>query len=630
MCGISGFAGLTLGRADLEAMNRTLAHRGPDGRGIHLDGPVGLAHTRLAIIDPAGGVQPMSSPDGRFTLCFNGEIYNFRELRRELEADGFRPRTDSDTEVLLHLLAASWTDGLSRLNGMFALACWDSRWKRLLLARDRLGMKPLYVCEHGGGLLFASEIKAMLPYLPQREPDLETIYEFFTFQNVLCDRTFFGHVRKLPQGGYLEWTPEGVTRGRFWTFAFPKPFEKGFPEAVARYGHLLEAAVDRHMIADVPLGAYLSGGIDSSSVATLAAGRCSGPLHTFTGAFTDAPYYDEREGSRAVAEAIGAVRHEVEISPEDYLKNIGRVIYHLDEPTLGTGALPQFMVSELTARSVKVVLTGHGGDETFAGYQVFKTALIREVQGFFGKLATLARVRPDEMTRVLYFLLYPLRYPEVGSGLFIMTPRARRAAFFTPDFLSGMRHFEPTERIAQALGGDEATPGQRMLRLYLTTYLPTLFIQEDKVGMAHSLEARMPLCDNTLLDLALSLPLGLKLNRGSLKAIPREAMRHRLPPRLFSLPKRGFPTPFARWYRRDPLRSFMRDTLFSPRARQRGIVNTARLERIFDALDKGSGDGLMDYARANTLYSASAVELWFQTFIDPARAHSPAQTARAA
>jgi asparagine synthase (glutamine-hydrolysing) len=614
---------MNLGRADLEVMNRVLAHRGPDGAGIHLDGSAGLAHTRLAIIDPVGGVQPMTTPDGRHTLCFNGEIYNFRELRRELEADGFRPRTDSDTEVLLHLLATSWTEGLARLNGMFALACWDARWKRLLLARDRLGMKPLYVCEHGGGLLFASEIKAMLPHLPGREPDLETIYEFFTFQNVLGDRTFFRHVRKLPQGGYLEWTPEGVTRGRFWTFSFPEPFSGDFGAAVEQYGQLLDAAVARHMIADVPLGSYLSGGIDSASVATLAAGRCDGPLHTFTGAFTDAPYYDEREGSRAVAGAIGAVRHEVEISPGDYLKNIGRVIYHLDEPTLGTGALPQFMVSELTARSVKVVLTGHGGDETFAGYQVFKTALIRETPGILGKLAALSRVRPDELTRVLYFLLYPLRYPEVGSGLFIMTPRARRAAFFTPDFLAAMRGFEPTQRIAQALGGDEATPGQRMLRLYLTTYLPTLFIQEDKVGMAHSLEARMPLCDNTLLDLALSLPLGLKLHGGALKAIPRAAMRRRLPDTLFSLPKRGFPTPFARWYRREPLRSFIRDLLFSPAARQRGIVNPGHLQGLLDALDKGSGDGLMDYARANTLYSASAVELWFRTFMDapqPARA----------
>lgn len=619
MCGISGFAGLGLDREALEAMNRTLAHRGPDGRGIHLDDSVGLAHTRLAIIDPAGGAQPMATPDGRHILCFNGEIYNFRELRRELEADGFRPRTDSDTEVLLGLLAASWTRGLSRLNGMFALACYDAREKRLLLARDRLGMKPLYVCEHGGGLLFASEIKAMLPHLPEREPDLETIYEFFTFQNVLGERTFFRHVRKLPQGGYLEWTPQGVRRGRFWEFSFPEPFAGGFPEAVEHYSHLLDAAVTRHMIADVPLGSYLSGGIDSSSVATLAAGRCSGPLHTFTGAFTDAPYYDEREGSRAVAEAIGAVRHEVEISAEDYLENIGRVIYHLDEPTLGTGALPQFMVSELTARSVKVVLTGHGGDETFAGYQVFKTALIREARGLFGKLAALLRVRPDEMTRVLYFLLYPLRYPEVGSGLFIMTPRARRGAFFTPDFLSAMRGFEPMERIAQALGKDDSTPGRRMLRLYLTTYLPTLFIQEDKVGMAHSLEARMPLCDNTLLDLALSLPLGIKLHGGRLKAVPREAMRSRLPDTLFSLPKRGFPTPFARWYRREPLRSFVRDLLFSTAARQRGIVDSGRLETVFQALDKGPGDGLMDYARANTLYSASAVELWFRTFIDPSR-----------
>lgn len=616
MCGISGFAGWGLHRQDLERMNHILAHRGPDGKGIHLDPPVGLAHTRLSIIDPAGGVQPMSSPDGRFTLCFNGEIYNFRDLRKDLEAKGRTLRTNSDTEVLLTLLAEAWTSGLERLNGMFALACWDAKEQRLLLARDRLGIKPLYYCEHRGALLFASEIKAMLPYLPEREPDLETIYEFFTFQNVLGERTFFRDVLKLPQGGYLEWTPKDVRHGRFWEFSFPEEFPGDFQDAVQEYAALLEAAVERHMIADTPLGSYLSGGLDSSSVATLASRRCNAPLHTFTGAFTDAPCYDEREGSRAVAAAVGAEIHEVEITPEHYLKHMGAVIYHLDEPTLGTGALPQYVVSELTSRSVKVVLTGHGGDETFAGYQVFKTALIREARGMGGKARALLDVRADEWSRVLYFLLYPLRYPEVGSGLFIMTPRAKRKNFFSQDFLAGMRHFEPMDRIAQALGNDELSPGQRLLRLYLTTYLPTLLIQEDKVGMAHSLEARMPLCDNTLLDLALRLPLRLKLQGGALKAIPRQAMRASLPPVLFSLPKRGFPTPFARWYRSEPLRSHIRDILFSRAARERGLVDQAHLQSLLASLERSGGDSLMDYARANVLYSASAVELWYNTFMD--------------
>lgn len=619
MCGIVGFSG----QARPEALRRALdllAHRGPDDEGCYEDAHMSLGHRRLAIIDLATGHQPMHSTSGRYVIVFNGEIYNFRDLRRQMEGRGHIFHTQSDTEVLLEWLALYGVEGLSKLNGMFALALWDRTENKLLLARDRLGMKPLYVRQVGNDLVFASEIKAILEISGRVESDRETIFQFVTFQNVLSDRTFFRNILKLPPSGWLKWDPGmGCRQGQYWEPTFSSRFGGSFGESVDAYTGVLAAAVDRHMLADVPVGSYLSGGIDSSSVTVSAADRTSGALHTFTGAFADAPYYDERIGSRAVAAQVGAHLHEVEIGPADFCADIGKVIYHLDEPTLGTGALPQFEVSKLAARHVKVVLTGHGGDEAFAGYQVSKAVAIREAasKNPLAAIRAIAGVRKDEITRVLYFLLYPLLYPEVGHGLFIMVPRRHRTKVMTAGFLDNIGDYEPLEEVTKFLQPG-LSPGQALMTLYLRTYLPTLFLQEDKVGMAHSLEARMPLCDNAVVDLALSIGLTEKLHGGLLKAIPKAAMRHRLPPLLYSLPKRGFPTPFARWFRVGQVREMMEDLLLSARARERGIFRQEYAERLFRENLGSRTDTLFDYARANQMYSMAMVELWFRTFVDQA------------
>jgi asparagine synthase (glutamine-hydrolysing) len=595
-----------------------IVHRGPDDEGCYEDAHLSLGHRRLAIIDLATGRQPMYSADGRFVIVFNGEIYNFRELRQRLKGQGHTFRTQSDTEVLLEWLALRGVDGLVELNGMFVFALWDRTEKRLLLARDRLGMKPLYVRRMADDLVFSSEIKAILEIAGRGEADNETILQFVTFQNVLSDRTFFRGIYKLPPGGWLEWTPgRGGRQGLYWEPTFTDRFRGAFGAAVDAYRQALVAAVDRHMLADVPVGTYLSGGIDSSSVTVAAADRTPGVMHTFTGAFVDAPYYDERIGSRAVANQVGAHLHEVEISAADFCADLGKVVYHLDEPTLGTGALPQFEVSKLAARHVKVVLTGHGGDEAFAGYQVNKAVAIREhaARNPFAALRAMVGVRPDEIARVLYFLFYPLLYPEVGHGLFIMVPRRRRAKVLTTDFLGALGDYEPMAEPAKHLRPG-MSPGQALMTLYLRTYLPTLFIQEDKVGMAHSLEARMPLCDNELIELALGIGLAEKLHGSTLKAIPKAAMRHRLPQVLFTLPKRGFPTPFALWFRSGHVRELMEDLLLSGRARQRGIFRPEYVAQLFHANLTSRTDTLFDYARANQLYSMAVIELWFRTFVD--------------
>ncbi len=623
MCGLVGVAsrdGRGLPPEELAELMQLLRHRGPDDEGMYRDPFVALGHTRLAIIDPAGGRQPMISSDGRFVLIYNGEIYNYRELRKILAGKGYLFTTQSDTEVLLYWLIEHGTEGLISLNGMFAFALWDRQEKLVFMARDRLGIKPLYYHQDAaGGLVFASEIKAILPRLSARTANLEAIYEFATFQNIFSEKTFFYGVNRLLPGCWLTWRPTSLTTGCYWDVAFPRDYQQSFGEVVQTYYETLDRAVDRHLIADVPVGAYLSGGFDSSSVASMAAPRLSGPMHTFTGAFTDAPYYDEREGSRAVARQIGALAHEITITPEDYLAHYGKVVYLLDEPTLGTGALPTYMTSRLASRHVKVVLTGHGGDEMFAGYQVNKVALLREAsaKGISSFLAALMGVRLDELSRFLYYWLYPILFPEVRHGLFIMVPKRKRASFFTGDFLAQMRQYEPLDNLDNFANGNDDLPGERLARLYLKVYLPTLLNQEDRMSMGHSIESRTPMCDNELLDLSLRIPLDLKLMQRNLKAIIKEALKPYLPEILYRLDKRGFPTPFSLWYRREPLKTFMKDLLLDQRTRERGIFNVPYLEKIFQRNLTSRSDNLYDYTRANILWSVGIVEAWFRTFIDP-------------
>jgi asparagine synthase (glutamine-hydrolysing) len=280
--------------------------------------------------------------------------------------------------------------------------------------------------------------------------------------------------------------------------------------------------------------------------------------------------------------------------------------------------MPQYMVADLASQNVKVVLTGHGGDELYAGYQVNKVALIKEtLERRPSKMCSvLLGIRRDEWTRVLYYLLYPLIYPEIRYGLYIMIPKRKRSSFLTPEFLRENLGFEPFESLNDFINGKDYSPGQQLLALYLKTYLPTLFLQEDKMSMAHSVEGRTPLCDNHLVDLALKFPLETKLWNYELKALTKAAMRLRLPDLLYALPKRGFPTPFAIWYRSDPVKALMKDLLFGKQAKERGLFNTARIERIFEANMRSKTDSLYDYARASILYSLALVELWFRTFMD--------------
>ena len=617
MCGLVGLAGANR-KSEIESVLPLISHRGPDGQGVYADEDVTLGHCRLAIIDPAAGTQPFIDPSGRYVLVYNGELYNFRELGARLERLGHRLSTHCDTEVLAYWLAHFGESGLADLNGMFAFAFWDAKERTLLLARDRIGIKPLYFASHGCALIFGSEIKAMLPFLPRCDADAEAIYEFVTFQQTVSDRTVFRGISRLSPGRWLKWTPANLREGTYWDLSIAPTFRGTHAEAVERYRLLLDAAVQRQMISDVPLGSHLSSGLDSSAVATLAARHSSSRLATFTGAFTDGDYYDERTGTRIVAAQISADAHEIEITAHDLERHFADVVWHLEEPTLGTGALPQYMVAGLAARHVKVVLTGHGGDELFAGYQVNKAALVRNAlhRGPLSLLSALQSIRRDEFTRVLYFLFGPLLFPDVGYGLFVMTPERQRSATLHPDFLAAVRRHDPRRALESRIPDSVKDHSERLMHVYLKVYLPTLFIQEDKVGMAHSIEARVPICDNELIDFACSLSLEQKLHAGNLKSIPRDACRSLLPDKILTMPKRGFPTPFARWFRDGRLSRFIVDRLLSRRARERNIFNPSEIDKWVGQLRNAKLDTLLDYARANRLYSAAVVEQWHRTFID--------------
>ena len=619
MCGVIGVAGENC-PDKVRAVIQRIAHRGPDDSGVYADAAVTLGHCRLAIIDPAHGRQPFQTANGRFVLSYNGEIYNYRELARRLRDRGVVLQSRSDTETLAYWFQEFGLDGLADLDGMFAFAIWDTHEQRLVLARDRFGMKPMYLAHTAGKLVFGSEIKAMLPWLERRH-NPRAIAQFLTFQNVLTQETFFAGVEKLEPGSWVEWTPRGTRTGKFWSLEFPEtPAEAGLAQAAEEFTSLFDASVKRHLISDVQVGSYLSGGIDSASVATRGAGLLGAPsFPTFTGAFTDRPYYDERDGARAVADRIGAEFNDVEITPDLFENALARVAWHLDEPTLGTGAVPQYIVSGLAAQHAKVVLTGHGGDELFAGYQVNKAFRIKDAlrSGPLDLIRALGSVRRDELTRILYYLLFPLVQPEVGNGIFIMTSRRgwprTAGAGLIEELGPG---FAPAETVSDLFAGKGYTPAQMLFALYLRTYLPTLFIQEDKVGMAHSIEARMPICSNDLLSFATDLGLDSKLAGGALKAIPRAAARQWLPEMIFDLPKRGFPTPLARWFRAGHLKDMVHDLVASSQTEERGIINAPAARKLFEANAKSSSDTLADYARANKLYSLAMVELWFRTFID--------------
>jgi asparagine synthase (glutamine-hydrolysing) len=635
MCGIAGIVGFDpRHRVDAERLRRmrdALRHRGPDGEGVWMEGPVGLAHRRLAIVDVAGGAQPMSNEDGGVWVTCNGEIYNHAELRARLVARGHRFRTGSDTESIVHLYEEEGDGCVDRLRGMFAFALWDRERGRLLLARDRLGIKPLYYAATEGELLFASEIKAILAAGPIR-PVLDTavLPEFLATRFVAGEATFFRGVRKLLPGRTLAWSAAGGLRGRrYWSLPLEVREEAGSLEDEARgIRERLEGVVRRHLMSDVPLGLFLSGGLDSSGLAALMAPMAAAPIRTFSVGFAE-PGANELPFARLAAAAVGAEHREVLVSPGDFFDALPRLVWHEDEPIAFASSVPLFFVSRLARRHVKVVLTGEGADELFLGYERYRvTAWNERLGGVWDRLVPAvvrsgvrhaARALPRSVRRYAgrTFLAMP---PGVRSRFFenfaVFPVALQRRLLALPELLAARDPY------AEGLRRFERAPGgilERMSHADLQTYLVELLMKQDQMSMAASIESRVPFLDHEFVEHVVAMPGRYKLRGLTTKAVLRKALEGLVPPAILRRRKMGFPVPVGRWLR-GPFRAAAEDLLLGPRALERRLFEPAVVRRLFEEHRSGRAE------HGDRLWLLLNLEVWQRVFLDgdaAARASHP-------
>jgi asparagine synthase (glutamine-hydrolysing) len=624
MCGIAGKLVFdSEAKADaglLRRMMQTIAHRGPDGDGVYCDGPVALGHRRLAIIDLRTGDQPMSNEDGSVWVVFNGEIYNFRALRAELQSRGHVFRSSSDTEAIVHLYEDLGDRCVEHLQGMFAFALWDARARRLLLARDRVGIKPLYFADTGRSLVFGSEIKAVLadPTV-HRDTDWTCIDRFLTYYYLPGDRTLMRSVRKLEPGHCLTVQDGKVSVKQYWDLSFTGAHGSTSLEDSARsLRELLQASVRSHMISDVPVGVLLSGGVDSSGVLALAS-QGSEPLHSFTVGFDGADVTDERPYARLAAEAFGTHHHETTISSDDFADFLPRYVWHMEEPVCEPPAIALYFVSKLARDlGIKVLLSGEGGDEAFAGYQDYRNLLALEAlktgfgpaRGLVGAgFRTLQRVgwrraaHYSELTSLASDDYYFSRTATPG------TPFNRlKAALYTEGLvacLDDSRSDEPTRRL---LGKAPARPLlDRLLYVDTKSWLPDdLLVKADKMTMAASVELRVPLLDHRVLEFAATLPWQHKVFGWKLKRVLRQALAPLLPAAILQRKKAGFPVPYARWMRHE-LAPHIHDVLLSPSSLCRQLFNRRAVEQIL--ADNASAPGC-----PKEVFSLLVLEHWHRQF----------------
>lgn len=582
MCGICGTYGVADADTRVARMLSILRHRGPDDEGTYVNGPVTLGHRRLSIVDlSANGHQPLVTDDQRLAAVVNGEIYNYPELRRELEAEGANFQSSSDSEIVLHGYRAWGTASFERFNGMFAFGLFDAASGRLFLVRDRLGIKPVYYhVAADGSLAFASEIKALIGGSGARSwrIDPTALGQYLTNQNMLGGKSLFEGVTLLAPGHYLEVSDSSSAEHAYWRPDFKTAAGLDFKDAVCRFKDVFDGAVTRHLMSDVPVASYLSGGFDSTLVASGAAKRMKTPPETYTGYFADGGWYDERDGARLVSNALKSEAHEIRITADDFRDAVDAVISALDEPRMGMGSVPQYIVAASVAKQHKVILTGHGGDELFSGYPVFKLAylLASMVSRPRAAFAALKAVRASEAPHLGYFGLQRLmRGADAHFMPTLFSPREQSAGLL-PEVAHAVASAKD-DSVLTRIAEQSQTAYERILRTYLEVYLPGLLVVEDKISMAHALESRTPFLDNKLVDLALLIPEDVKLNDGQLKAIIKAAARDALPPELFKLPKRGFPTPLAQWLR-GPLSGWLRQRISAPDSALTRIFKPAYLE----------------------------------------------------
>jgi asparagine synthase (glutamine-hydrolysing) len=623
MCGIAGIFNTQLGfrveEAIVQRMCQSIVHRGPDDEGIYLNKGVGLGIRRLSIIDLPGGRQPIHNEDESSWVVFNGEIYNFRELRTELERSGHRFYTNTDTEVIVHLYEELGPGCVEKLRGMFALAVYDERRECLLLARDRLGKKPLHYSVGAGQLLFGSEIKSLLAVAPDLgEVDQEAILQYFYFGYILDPATAFRNIRKLPPGFLLEFANGQITLRRYWDLpsygtAAPKPEQ----EYLEELEHQLDEAVRIRLVSDVPLGALLSGGVDSSTVVALMARASSKPVRTFTIGFSREDF-DEGKAARIVSERFGTEHRELIVEPK-IGEALERLSCSLEEPFADSSILPTYYVSRLTKEHVTVALAGDGGDELFAGYERYAVSLNRHA---FDRVPVWAGrwyrdcVYPRLPTtflgrRFLFNVSLPPRDRYLDSLSFLPALHRERA-FFADGFLASFEAVaQPLEAFQNYFDGAPADGLlSRLLYLDTKTYLPgDILTKVDRMSMAASLEVRAPILDHQVVEWAARLPENLKFRGGRGKYLLRKlAARVGVPKEILDRPKHGFALPLVHWMRAE-LKNDLTAILLEPRTLQRGYFNPRAIRVLLEEHWRGRRD------HSAEIWLLLMFELWHRNFL---------------
>ena len=631
MCGIAGivdFAPRPIDRALVRSMCAAICHRGPDDEGIQQipAEPCGaepramLGNRRLSIIDLAGGHQPMSNEDGSIWTVQNGEIYNFESLRQRLERAGHRFRTHSDTEVIVHLYEELGESFAGELDGMFALALWDDRRKRLILARDRFGKKPLVYAERDGRLWFGSELQALLADASlSREIDLEALDEYLSFMAIPAPLTIYRSIRKLPPAHVLVHDAAGTRVTRYWSLAYTPKQRISEADAAGETRRLLKEAVRKRLISEVPLGAFLSGGVDSSAVVAMMAGLTSAPVKTFSIGFDDA-HYDELPHARRIASRYGCEHHEFEVKPSA-LEVLPRLVRHYGEPYADSSAIPSYYLAKLTREHVPVALNGDGGDEMFAGYgwhlggkvaaqwQHIPAPVRRVAEGALLALTPTSGKRRSHAARAARFLTGASRSrpAQYRAWLSVFTEELKRELYAAPPSTDFSDRLECIFAATAHLDGVDA-----MLAADVAWYLPTdLLVKMDIATMANSLEARSPFLDRDLAEFVATLPSHLKLRGRESKYILKRALVDLVPADNMYRRKQGFAVPIATWFRGE-LRDYVRDQLLGPRFSARGLFKPDVVQRLI----AHHQDGRADYA--HHLWVLLMLELWFREYIDRA------------
>ena len=625
MCGICGWYrrdGVPVDAAILDAQCATLVHRGPDDQGAHRDGDFGFAMRRLSIIDVAGGHQPMTSEDGRYTLVFNGEVFNFPELRRELEGLGHRFRTRSDTEAVLRGFVA-WGDAVwPKLEAMFALALWDRDTRTLRLVRDPLGIKPLYYTPQSGGLAFGSELKALHPvpglvFVPRPA----SIDAYFAFGHSLAPHTFYEDVLALPPGARLTIGPSGPPAvERFWRFAYRPAAAASEAEWIERFRATFTATVQRHMLSDVPLGAFLSGGVDSSAVVAAMCRAGGEPVRTFTIGFGD-PRYDEAPYAARVAAHLGCRHTQRRVELEEAARILPSLARCYDEPFADPSAIPTWYVSRLAREQVTVALSGDGGDELFAGYERHLNerlvegfsrwpVALRAMTGAVRALPLLPFPRWNYLRQRLRKVRTDALLPDTFQRFFSkyqLAPRAERERLYRPEFAARLDRGDELERLAAEYFPAPVSrdPVENLLYADTVVRLPDdMLAKVDRASMAHSLEVRVPFLAHTFVAFAATVPVDLKLRGVTGKYLVRRAIADWLPPGLLDRPKQGFAIPLSGWVRGD-LGRYAESVWRDSGAARADVLDERAVAALFEEHRAGHAD------RSQTLYALAMFALWW-------------------